>query len=195
MTDKERLEEIKEAIAHQLGLTDDWMDGTYLYQLTRAKSAFSVGTMTFDDFVEVDEELLNDIFEDIKPFIIQQAERVEELGKLSDNLKHELFSARIERDLLKEEVKALKKSVDFLEKQRERMGNNHQQTIKDAELLLKQNQRYKQALEFYADKETYEQVLISKAEQIDGNWVEPAHYEPPIIYFDKGQIARQALEG
>lgn len=56
-------------------------------------------------------------------------------------------------------------------------------------------ERYEKALEFYADEENYKENLISKAEQIDGNRVEPAHYEPPIIYFDKGQIARQALKG
>ncbi|MEN0666932.1 hypothetical protein [Caldifermentibacillus hisashii] len=56
-------------------------------------------------------------------------------------------------------------------------------------------ERYEKALEFYADEENYKENLISKAEQIDGNWVEPAHYEPPIIYFDKGEKARKALEG
>lgn len=57
-------------------------------------------------------------------------------------------------------------------------------------------ERYENALEFYADEENYKENLISKAEyDADGIWVEPAHYEPPIIYFDKGQIARQALEG
>lgn len=56
-------------------------------------------------------------------------------------------------------------------------------------------EQYEKALEFYADEENYKENLISEAEQIDGIWVEPAHYEPPIIYLDKGQIARQALEG
>lgn len=76
---KERLEEIKDAIAHELGLTDDHMDGTYLYHLTRSKSAFAVGTMTLDDFKEIDEELLDEIFNAIEPFFIKQAERVQEL--------------------------------------------------------------------------------------------------------------------
>lgn len=75
---KERLEQIKDAIARELGLTDDYMDGTYLYHLTRSKSAFAVGTMTLDDFKEIDEELLNEIFNAIKPFFIEQAERIQE---------------------------------------------------------------------------------------------------------------------
>jgi len=79
MSDKERLEQIKDAIAHELGLTDDYMDGTYLYYLTRSKSAFAVGTMTMDDFKEIDEELLDEIFNAIEPFFIEQAERVQEL--------------------------------------------------------------------------------------------------------------------
>ena len=76
---KEQLEQIKDAIAHELGLTDDYMDGTYLYYLTRSKSAFAVGTMTLDDFKEIDEELLDEIFNAIEPFFIEQAERVQEL--------------------------------------------------------------------------------------------------------------------
>lgn len=68
--------------------------------------------------------------------------------------------------------------------------------LQEVRRLRQESQHYKQALEFYADKENYKEHLISKAEyDADGNWVEPAHYEPPIIYFDKGQIARQALGG
>lgn len=82
----DRLEEIKEVIANELGLTDDWMDGTYLYCLTRAKSAFSVGTMTLDDFEEIDEELLEGFLNAIKPFIYEYEKRVEELESLSLSL-------------------------------------------------------------------------------------------------------------
>lgn len=78
---KERLEEIKEAIANELGLSEQHLDGTYLYYLTRTKSAFSVGTVTLDDFEEIDGELLEDIFNAIKPFFIEEAERVEVLEK------------------------------------------------------------------------------------------------------------------
>ncbi|PLR99540.1 hypothetical protein [Bacillus sp. T33-2] len=67
---KEKLEStVKEKIAGVLGLTDEWEDGTYLYNLTRVKEAFNVGTMTLDDFVEIDEELVEEIFEAIKPFL------------------------------------------------------------------------------------------------------------------------------
>ena len=36
-------------------------DGTYTYNLTRCKSAFNVGTMTLDDFVEMDEEQIYEL--------------------------------------------------------------------------------------------------------------------------------------
>ena len=85
-------------------------------------------------------------------------------------------------------VLKLKQRIAILEQRNKRISDG---AIK----LQEENIQYKQALEFYADEENYKENLISEAEQIDGNWVEPAHYEPPIIYFDKGQIARQALEG
>lgn len=56
-------------------------------------------------------------------------------------------------------------------------------------------EKFRKALEFYADKDIYEPVLISEAQCIDGNWVEPASHEPPTIYFDEGEIARKVLEG
>lgn len=33
-------------------------DGTYIYNLTRVKSAFNIGTMTLDDFEEIDEDFI-----------------------------------------------------------------------------------------------------------------------------------------
>jgi hypothetical protein len=66
----EQLEsKIKSAIASTLGLTDEWKDGTYLYHLTRCKEAFNVGTMTLDDFVEIDEELVDEIYATIEPYL------------------------------------------------------------------------------------------------------------------------------
>lgn len=86
----ERLKQIKDAIAYELGLTDDWMDGTYLYYLMKSKSAFAVGTMTLDDFKEIDEELLDDIFNAIEPFFIEQAEQIQELKIKNKRLKQAL---------------------------------------------------------------------------------------------------------
>lgn len=60
---------VKEKIAGVLGLTDEWEDGTYLYHLTRVKSAFGVGTMTLDDFVEIDNDLVDEVYDAIRPFI------------------------------------------------------------------------------------------------------------------------------
>ena len=36
-------------------------DGTYIYNLTRVKEAFHVGTMTLDDFEEIDEEFIYEL--------------------------------------------------------------------------------------------------------------------------------------
>lgn len=63
--------------------------------------------------------------------------------------------------------------------------------VQDLKIMLKvlgeENQRYKHALEFYADKKTYElSVKISMGTAF------PCH-EP--IKYDKGEIARKALEG
>lgn len=43
----------------------DGKDGTYAYWLTRVKEAFAVGTMNLDDFVEFNEETINDLADHI----------------------------------------------------------------------------------------------------------------------------------
>src|SRR5690554_5042411 len=105
---EERLEQIKDAIAHELGLTDEYMDGTYLYHLTRSKSAFAVGAMTLDDFKEIDEELLDEIFNAIEPFFIEQAERVNELETTVDFYQNALRDADRRVQELEEENVILK---------------------------------------------------------------------------------------
>ena len=44
----------------------DINNDTYTYNLTRDKSAFSVGTMSLDDFEEFTEEIIDDIVDHIK---------------------------------------------------------------------------------------------------------------------------------
>lgn len=66
-------DKIRDALAGQLGLSDEWKDGTYLYNLTRCKSAFSVGTMTMDDFEEVDEELLEETLDAVMDVILNHS--------------------------------------------------------------------------------------------------------------------------
>jgi hypothetical protein len=77
----DKLQQIRNILASHFGLTDEWEDGTYLYHLTRVKEAFHVGTMTLDDFVEVDEEFLNEVFESIKPVIEELQQENEKLRK------------------------------------------------------------------------------------------------------------------
>ena len=53
--------------------------------------------------------------------------------------------------------------------------------------LKEQNKRYKQALEFYADEETYEIKFATDTDEI---------FDPfTLIELDEGKKARQALEG
>lgn len=65
----EEQERVLEAIRSVIGLSDEYQDGTYLHHLTRTKSAYSYGTITIEDFVEIDDELTYEIFEAIKPFL------------------------------------------------------------------------------------------------------------------------------
>ena len=65
--------------------------------------------------------------------------------------------------------------VDWLVEQAERVQE-----------LEKQNKRYEQALEFYADEETYETKFATYTDKI---------YDPfTLIELDEGKKARQALE-
>lgn len=62
-------------------------DGSYLYHLTRTKEAYSVGTMTIDDFEEFeeDDEFVVGFKENLKKFI--QDERDKERKRCSDIIK------------------------------------------------------------------------------------------------------------
>lgn len=52
-------EQVMEKLFDHLGF--DGVDGTYIYCLTRVKEAFHVGTMTMDDFVEVDGDFVGEL--------------------------------------------------------------------------------------------------------------------------------------
>lgn len=51
-------EELRQSLVDYFNIGD-----SYAYSLTRCKEAFSVGTMTLDDFEEFDDELIDDIVE------------------------------------------------------------------------------------------------------------------------------------
>lgn len=104
-------------------------------------------------------------YEDVK-FLIEQAERVQELEKRIENL-NELT------DMQHEQILIFHKQLNQ---------------------LIRTNQRYKQALEFYAAEEHYKEKLICEAQyDADGICISNDEYAPPIIYFDSGETARQAL--
>src|SRR5690554_810236 len=65
--------------------------------------------------------------------------------------------------------------VDWLVEQAERVQE-----------LEKQNKRYEQALEFYADEETYEMKFVANTDEIG--------VPLTVIELDEGKKARQALE-
>lgn len=52
-------ENLYEVLIDFFGLNNS--DGTYVYDLTRVKEAFHVGTMTLDDFEEFDEERVDEL--------------------------------------------------------------------------------------------------------------------------------------
>jgi len=111
-------------------------------------------------------------------------ERLEEIKK-----ELELDWSDISYVVNQDDVKWLINRVEELEEQ-----------VKDLKIMLKvlgrQTERYKQALEFYADEEHYKEKLISEAQyDADGICISNDEYDPPIIYFDSGEKARQALEG
>lgn len=75
----DKLTEIKEDAMKRLyeHLGFDGVDGTYIYILTRVKEAFHVGTMTLDDFVEVDDDFvgeLADLFAEMAKPLLQLVE-------------------------------------------------------------------------------------------------------------------------
>ena len=56
--DKEKLIKILE---DYFGFSDQWHDGTYFYNLNRVKEAFNIGTMTTDDFTEMEYEQIEEL--------------------------------------------------------------------------------------------------------------------------------------
>jgi len=66
-------EQIAQKLLQYFGF--NYQDGTYIYNLMRTKSAFHVGTMTLDDFEEIDEdfvyELADFILEEIDNYRIE----------------------------------------------------------------------------------------------------------------------------
>lgn len=59
LSEEQRRQQMRDKVNELLG--HDGKDGTYIYCLTRVKEAFGYGTMTFDDFQEVDEDFTEQI--------------------------------------------------------------------------------------------------------------------------------------
>ncbi|MEK0285943.1 hypothetical protein [Caldifermentibacillus hisashii] len=85
---------------------------------------------------------------------------------------------------------AIKWNIRFRESE-----ESHLETKELLRSTISEIKRYKQALEFYADEEHYKEKLISEAQyDADGICISNDEYAPPIIYLDKGETARKALE-
>ncbi|AJA41454.1 hypothetical protein AXJ14_gp135 [Geobacillus virus E3] len=113
MSDK--LQQIRNILASHFGLTDENEDGTYLYHLTRSKEAFSYGTMTLDDFIEVDEEFLDEVFEDIKPVIesllAEKEIYMEKIKELEQENKYYKEQLDISRNMAADIIAGLQKEL------------------------------------------------------------------------------------
>ena len=64
--------EMTEKLADFFGINSN--DGTYWHILTRVKDSRYVGTMTIDDFVEIDMEIISDLAEFITNIIASEYE-------------------------------------------------------------------------------------------------------------------------
>lgn len=125
-------------------------------------------------------------------WLIKQAERVQELEQGIENL-NELT------DMQHEQILIFHRQLNQLI----RTNQRYKQALEELKELRAmysvvngERIRYKQALEFYADEEHYKDKQISKPLcDADGVYISNDVYDPPIIYLDKGETARKALEG
>jgi uncharacterized protein YfkK (UPF0435 family) len=113
----DKLQQIRNILASHFGLTDEYEDGTYLYHLTRSKEAFSYGTMTLDDFAEVDEEFLDEVFEGIKPIIEELQQENEQNEKMREFYKNKWLEDRyqLEKQLQQanEKLEEIKRTCEY----------------------------------------------------------------------------------
>lgn len=108
------------------------VDGTYVYHLTRVKEAFRAGTITLEDFVEVDGDFV---------------------GELAD-----LF-AYMARPLL-QEIERLTDSVEMLQGESRRYAQIGAEVIEERDRLLAEIERKDEVLRFYADERNHQNVRL-----------------------------------
>lgn len=146
MTDKERLEEIKEQY--------DWTVTTSLQPI-----------LEDDDII----------------WLIQRAELIE---KLEGDRKYWCDTYREQVELSRGQISVLKNRVDELEEERSYGLEQNQRLYNFNEVLKNENQRFKQVLEFYADKDNYIHHFTD----------DHVHYCSGVE-LDCGRLARKELEG
>lgn len=92
------------------------------------------------------------------------------------------------------EYKSLKERVQELEEDNKNLQVLSSINRKEHMRIHEQNKRYRESLEFYADKGTYEVIETSPPTDEYQQPIEPVFKTVPIIYYDKGKEARKALE-
>lgn len=86
--------------------------------------------------------------------------------------------------------------VEELEEEVEKQKNRKYIKMRQRDDFMKKAQRYREALEFYADQTIYKEELINEASyDADGVCISNDEYAPPVVYLDGGEKARKALEG
>lgn len=84
----------------------------------------------------------------------------------------------------RETVRELEAVIEAMDEQRIKMGKSHQNTLDSASFLLDQNNKYREALEFYAKEEIYEfETVVSDCDiEVESKALD-----------DYGKKAREAL--
>lgn len=100
---------------------------------------------------------------------------------MSSNFQYNAYKEQVE--LSKGQINKLQERVWWLEEQLQGMHVMYAVRLAKSDELEKQNKRYREALEFYADEENYKKKDY-------GMIVQPA-----IQDGDRGSTARKALEG
>ena len=118
---------------------------------------------------------------EIEPFIKFAKEQAKRIERLEEDLEESEKIAKMQHDA---KIEIEKLCLDLEEKLKEQIESNWK-LDKINRMVMQKNKRYRETLEFYANRENYN----------------PKHYDPnsdngymSTIDYDEGEKARQALE-
>lgn len=137
-----------------------------------------------------------DVLEDIS-WLIQQAERVKTLEETLTDTWYSRTSKKLgelNKFLQKRDSKGIGDNViDVAMSHIRKQDYTIMEQESERRNLIERINRYKQALEFYADRDNWEVHQLTDGVLNGGNIV-PPEYEPAWAYVDEGEVARRALE-